>query len=510
MRRAFRLPVAVALVIATACVTACAAPAPAPAGRLVIGSAFEPDTLDPQRTSEPIADEILCRVGGSLLARAPSGAVVPWLASSWETSADGLTWTFRLRPGIRFHDGSPLTASDVVATFRRALDPATASPVAGALLGPVTGVTAPDDLTVRLTLSEPYAPLLQAMTECGYLTPLRHGTVADPRAPDGVGPYRFVSWQAGDSLLLERNPGYTWGPAFLPPGPPAVAEISYRFLPDPATRLAAFRAGAVDVTELVPDAAAGLGAPTTVLRAPLAGAAPLGTFNTAAPPFDDVRVRRAVNEAVDREALLAVVAPGAGEVQYGPLSRSVVGYWPGVEQIGYRYRRDDALALLAAAGYGPSDPLRVTLLTSPTYSRVAQVLSEQLRDVGIDLTVDVADGSTTGKHVLAGEFQMALVTIETDDSDVLRLLYHSRDASLPIARVTDPTLDALLDTARSDPDPQRRATSTDSAQARIVDQAYALPLYTPTVFTAVSARVRGAVLSSTGQVLLDAATLAEP
>ena len=491
--------------------TGCAGGAapPDPPAHLVVAVASEPDTLDPHHTSSAVASEVLCEIGGSLVARDPGGAIVPYLARSWTTSPDGLTWTFALRDGVRFHDGTPLTAADWVWTFERALDPETAAPVAGDLLGPVAAVTAPDAATLVLRLTEPFAPLLDNLTACGYLSPLRRSVVesgAQDRSPIGVGPYEFRQWRTGEEIVLDRNPGYTWGPPFDHPGP-ELPGIDYRFVPASATRLAALRDGAVDVTELDPPDAAALPSGPTLYREPLAGAAPLGTFNSAAAPFDDVRLRRALNLAVDRDALLEVVARGQGEPQYGPISRSVVGYWPGVEQTGYRLHVDRAAALLAEAGYGPGRPLAVTVVTSDTYRRVAEVLREQLRPVGVELTIELVDQATATKRILAGGFQLALVTILYPDSDVLHLLYHSTQGSLPIAHVTDPALDALLDATRTSIDPAARRTATDDVQRRIVEQAYSLPLYTPTVFTAVSARVQGVVVAGTGELLLHDATL---
>lgn len=158
-----------------------------------------------------MAYEIGCLLGGSLLARDRQGRIVPGLAERWSATGDGLTWTFTLRRGVRFHDGTPLRAEDYAATFRRARDPATASPVAGDLLGPLVAATAPDDVTLVLTFAERFAPLVDNLTACGYLQPVRRDV--DGRAPVGVGPYRFVEWRTGERVVLRRNEEYTWGPA---------------------------------------------------------------------------------------------------------------------------------------------------------------------------------------------------------------------------------------------------------------------------------------------------------
>lgn len=220
-----------------------------------------------------------------------------------------------------------------------------------------------------------------------------------------------------------------------------------------------------------------------------------------------MRLRRAVSLAVDRAALLRLVADGQGEVQHGPLSRSVRGYWPGVEQIGGRFDPQEARRLLAQAGYGPQRRLTVDLLTGASLTKVAEVLREQLAAVDVDVTIDVRDGATAGERLRTGEFGMALVSLLHPEADLLHLVYHSTKGSLPVARLTDPALDAELDRSRSATDPLARQAALDAAQARITEQAYVLPLYAPTVHTAVRERVRGVVLGSGGELLLDDAAV---
>ncbi|MDN5859549.1 MAG: ABC transporter substrate-binding protein [Pseudonocardia sp.] len=503
--RRVRLPVVLLVFVVAA---ACAGPAPDAArpGTLVIAVGAEPDTLDPHRTTSDVANEIGCLVGGSLVARDPQGRLVPGLAERWSASDDGLTWTFTLRPGVRFHDGTPLRAQDYADTFRRARDPATASPVAGDLLGPLLAATAPDDATLVLALAERFAPLLDNLAFCGYLQPLP--ARVDGRAPVGVGPYRFVEWRTGERVVLARNADYTWGPEFAP-GPRAIETVVYRFLPDRATRQVALESGEVDVTVVAArDVARTEGdGGFRLYRAPLAGAAPLGVFNTSAAPFDDERIRTAFDIGVDRDALIAVVAGGEAQVQHGPISRSVRGYWPGVERRADAYRPEEARRLLAEAGYGTANPLRVPLLVGSEHVADAEVLAEQLRLIGVEITTDVVDAATGGQRILAGEHRFALVTITYPNADVLHLLFHSTKGALPVARLADPVLDGLLDASRAAVDAAARREALDRAQERIVARHVVLPLYTPTVVTAVADRVTGVVVADSGRPLFHTATV---
>jgi peptide/nickel transport system substrate-binding protein len=485
-------------------------------GALVIGVKDEPDTLDAHKTAMGIASQIMSPIGASLVELDPAGNVVPYLAERWETSADGLTWTFYLKQGVTFHDGTPFTAQDYVYTIERALDPETASPAAGALLGPVTAAKAVDANTLVITLAKPYFPLLLNLTASGYLMPLSQAAVmvrgdTYGRQPMSVGPYRFKEWRTGERIILERNPDFNWGPAFAQKGAYNLETIEFRFLPDPTTALAALEAGEIDVSTIA-------GKDVTTIKgtgqfelyqAPLAGASPMGVFNVNHPPFDDLRVRQAFNLAVNRPALIQAAQQGHAQVQYGPISPAVLGYWPGIEGIGYNYDPAQARALLAEAGYKPNaagilekegQPLRFALLVSQ-FTTDAQVLSQQYKAIGADLSIEVMDDGGLFNRASTDDFQMMLISIEYPDADILYLLYHSK-SSLPIG-LADPELDEILDKTRSIVDPAQRQEWVNQAQARIVKQAYMLPLYGPTIYSAANRRVKGLIVRPDGSFIFN-------
>ena len=156
---------------------ACQAPAPQASaskvgGQWVVSVTEEPDTLDPHKSTTALSDTILRYVGDPLIAKDQSGKYVPGLAKSWTISPDGLTWTFQLREDVKFHDGTPFDAAAMKATFDRALDPATKSPIAGGLLGPVKSVATKDKSTLVLTLNQPFSPLLDNLSDAGRMLPL--------------------------------------------------------------------------------------------------------------------------------------------------------------------------------------------------------------------------------------------------------------------------------------------------------------------------------------------------
>lgn len=530
-------PVVTWLLIAILLLTACTPTSSIPSSRsatsaaqdrLIFGVAEEPDTLDPHKTTAAIASDIMSWIGASLVAIDPQGKVVPYLAERWEASADGLVWTFYLKDDVHFHDGTPFTAQDYVYTFERARTPETASPVAGSLLGSVQTIGAPDDRTLVLTLGEPFFPLLTNLAASGYLMPLQKkaveaGEVEHGRSPVSVGPYRVQSWNTGESIVLERNPDFTWGPAFLAAGAPKIQVIEYRFLPDPATRLAALETGEIDISTVD-------GKDSDLIRqneqfelfeAPLPGASPMGAINASAPPFDDVRVRHAFSLAVNRRALIQAVQQGHATPQWGPISASVLGYWSGVEQEGDGFDLDAAKRLLDEADYTldtrgmrqkAGEPLHISLSTPSDFVRDAEMLKEQWTALGAEVTIDLLEQSNLAfDRIVQKDYQFILISIIYSEADILYLLYHSSKGALPLgSHLADPELDQLLDRTRTTVDVAQRQEWVNQVQARIVEQAFMLPLYTPILYTAVNRRIQGVEIGVNGVLFYENAYFAQP
>jgi peptide/nickel transport system substrate-binding protein len=489
---------------------------PAVGGTLVWALPAEPDTLDPQKTAAGVSDAVNVMIGASLVMLAPDGSYVPYLAESWEISDDGLVWEFKLKENILFHDGTPLTAEDFVWTFERAMNPDTASPVSATLLQPVASLEAVDDYTLRITLAEPFFPFLNNLASQGYLMPLSQAAVEQwgedyGRHPVGVGPYRFKEWQTGNKIVLERNPDFDWAPEYAHQGPRYVENVEFRIIPEYATIVAGLEAGEVDFAEVEPKDLEHLEATGQMeIYAELQqGLRPYVSINTAQPPFDDLRVRQAFNLAVDRDALIRVVELGNAVPQYGPLSPSQTGYWEGVEYIGYGYDLEKAKGLMAEAGYTPGsdgilekdgEPLSLVLKTLAIESWVknAQILQEQYKALGVDIQLEQADQGILIPDVLGGNYQMAVFGITWPEADMLFMLFHSSMlGALNTDQVSDPDLDEILTKTRTTVDPAERQQWVNEAQRRIVEQAYAVPLYIPQNFFALNQRVNGEVFSNT-------------
>lgn len=498
-------------------VPATSTPAPAVGGTLVWLLSTEPDTLDigisagaPFYVGRPL--------GETLVYRDPKDAkYVGGLAESWTVSEDGLTWEFRLRKGVKFHNGDPLTANDFVYTYTRAKDPATKSAAAGPWLAAVGRTEAPDDQTVRFVMTSTFYPFLLNLTFT-YLQPLSRAAIEKygeqyGRHPVGVGPYKFVDWVTGDHITLERNPDFTWAPPFAHQGPAYIQNMEFRFIPEPSTQVAGFEAGELDLAVGIMTAKDIKrfedNADFIVHRVPAAGIDPFLCMNVSKPPFDDIRVRQAFNMAVDRDALIKIMLLGDGMVQNGPVSPPIAGYWPGVEQIGYKFDLGKAKALMAEAGYTPGpdgilvkdgQPLKLTLKTWTWNSgdKVAEVVQEQYKALGVALEISLEDIGILWSEVVGGNYEFAVQGAGGyEDVELMYMMFHSSQiGSLNASQVKDPELDKLLEATRTIMDPAKRQEAANAAQKYVVEKAYVIPLYASYTYTLVNSRIKGLVLSN--------------
>jgi peptide/nickel transport system substrate-binding protein len=347
---------------------------------ITLGITLEPPHLDPTATSAEATQDVTRNVYEGLTRIAANGTVQPSLARDWQTSADGLTWRFRLQPGVRFHDGSSLDASVVAFALERARAPASVNPLRD-LLKPVRAIVAEDPLTVRIELDRPVGEL-PIWLGWGNLVIVHPASAAtNTSRPIGTGPFRFREWRKGDSLTIERNQDY-WGP------PARLEHVTFRLVPDASTAYAALRAGDVDgfANYPAPENVAALQRDPrfAVVIGSTEGEALLA-INNARPPFDDRRVRRALSHAIDERAIVAGAMYGYGT----PIGSHFPPHHPAYVDLADRYPYDPAIAraLLREAGV---DGLEVTLkLPPPPYARRAgEIVAAQLAEVGIRARIE--------------------------------------------------------------------------------------------------------------------------
>jgi peptide/nickel transport system substrate-binding protein len=465
----------------------------------------EPTCLDPHVGGNYPQALVSTQYLESLVSLDKDGKILPWLASDWEQSEDGLTWTFTIRDGVSFTDGTPLDAEAVRANLAHVQDPATLSSTGYLALGKVTKAEAVDERTLRLTLSAPDSALLESLSQpwLAIESPagLARGMDANCAQPIGTGPFTVDAWEKQNSITLVRNDDYNSPPGDAAhDGPAHLERIVWRFLPDSASRYAALQAGEVDVIDNAqPDTivqaqnADGL----EELDAPRPGSSNRLELNSGKAPFDDVRVREAFIRAVNVDDAVKGLFLGTAERSYSPLSS--------VEPLAYsepdlfEYDPDAANDLLDAAGWTQRDSagyrvkggerLSLRLPVSTNQSIPAeQSLFEQLqagaKDVGFEIVLDPLDLSSWYGALGENDYDLVSAPYTKVGPDVLRILYES-SGTTPApsgyfanhAQVRDPALDDLLIRASQVSDPDERAQLYEDAQRRVLEGFYILPLY---------------------------------
>ncbi len=443
--------------------------------KLVIGLDSDPTNLDPRLSTDAASSRILDLVCEGLVRLGADGAPGPALATSWETP-DEKTYVFHLASGVKFSDGSVFGAADVKATLEAILDPAFASPHRGALAH-LRSIEARDPATLVLTLDEPYAPLLAALT----VGVIPAGEAADHtrKLAEGAtctGPYQVRSFMAGDRVTLAANPNYR-GPA------PAIPRIELKILTDEATRSLELRKGTVHflLNGVAPDRITEVESDPdlTIARTPSANTTYLG-FNLGDPTLTDLRVRRAVAHAIDRESIVRSLLGGHAALATGLLPPSNWAYDGAVPTVAY----DPAAAreLLDEAGKtdpdgdGPATRFALVHKTSEDKlrRRIAEVLQSQLAAVGIGMTIQSSEWGTFFDDVKRGNFQtFTLQWVGITEPDILDTVFGSKKvppAGANRGRFKDPRLDALTERAQTLLDPGARKPLYAEAQKLLAEE----------------------------------------
>jgi peptide/nickel transport system substrate-binding protein len=355
--------------------------------RIAVG--IDPDTLDPvQQTTTTVGNMVEYMVE-TLTMLAPDGSIQPRLAERWSASADGLQYTFTLRQGVRFHDNTPFNAEAVKWNFDRLSNPEVRVP--GRASYPIAQTEVVDAHTVRVTLKRPFVPFVSALSSgtAGMLSPgavEQHGnTYKNYLHAVGTGPYVFHERKKGEKITVTKYADY-WGRK------PHYEQVVFRIVPEAATRESLLLAGQVDLIILPPIAdipALQRNKAVKVLLAPSDRTIFLA-INTQKPPLDNVKVRQALNYAVDKQAIIANVLFGAGDLMDAPMAPSLFGYC----KVGtYEFDPARAKKLLTEAGIAPGTPIS---LLHPTGRYVqdkeaAQALAGYLREVGLEPQLQTMD-----------------------------------------------------------------------------------------------------------------------
>lgn len=463
-------------------------------------------SMDPHQGKETPAVEVTQQIFDTLfVVNQETNEVEGQICESWEQTSD-TSYTFKIREGIKFHDGEELTAEDVKFSLDRAANSSSVSYVADFM----DVVTVVDDYTVEVTLDAPYAPALRNLSVPFTAIVPKHIVETDEENwllnPVGSGPYKFVEWKQGDSVKLEAFEDYY-------AGAPATKNLVMKVIPEAAQRTIALETGEIDIAYdiLVNDIEkVAENEDLTLFDAPSLTCYYI-SMNMNAAPFDNKLVRQAINYAIDRELLVETIACGSGQAADAIVAPAVFGY---ADPGDYEYNPEKARELLAEAGY--ADGFDTTLWVNDNQTRVeaCQAIQFMLMDVGINCEIEIMEFGTFIEQTSAGEHDMAYfgwVTSTKDADYTYYSLEHSSQQGAPGNRtfVNDETVDALVEKGRTTTDEEERLAAYTELTEYLFDLANNAPVYYSNITAATNAKVEGFVMDPVGYHDLYSVKIAE-
>ena len=482
-------------------------------GYLVAALNADIQTADVQKTSKDyeVPFNIFDRLVDVEVGTDGNSKIVPSLAESWDISDDGLEYTFHLRQGVKFHNGNDFTAEDVAYTFHRMLtveggvNTEFIDQIKGAdeLLAGETdtleGVEVVDDYTIKVTLKEPFAGFLASISSPGVSIYDSEATEAagdqfgmDPAVTVGTGPFEFSSWSFNNQLVLTRNEDYWKGASGLP-------GVVIKIIPDTETQSMMFESGELDILDL--DYAADSvdrfteTYPDQIVQGPRVGIVYF-TMNFNKEPFQDVRVRKAVQMSIDRQAILDALYGGRGQVEQGIFPHGLIGFNPDQEEI--KYDPEAAKALLAEAGYADGFDMEIAAdsSASDTMTMALEIVSDQLAEVGIRAEIKNYDESTWLETRKSGELGSFMSTWSADYNDPDNFIYtfFGNEEKTRIRSINYPDTEVMerVAKARTIVNEDERLAEYKALEEKIIHEDAAwVPMFSRLHLFAVSKRVQG-------------------
>lgn len=482
-------------------------------GELVFAVNREADMLDLHVGSSRYDLVPAAQIYDTYLFLTPEGEFLPWLAEEVTVNDDATEYVIRIRPGVTFHDGTPLNAEAAKFNFDRIVDPATASRAAVGDMGSYTGSEVVDELTLRVSFAQPFPAFWYALSDWRAGGPHSPTAIqADPAgyrfAPVGTGPFRFVSWNVGDRIVLERNPDYAWPrPGTQHEGPAYLDRVVFRTIAEDQSRIVSLRNGEIDgLLRLPPQDTAGFKSDPsfTVVEATLPGSGVIIVVNANKMPTSDPAIR---------EALLSVTSPDqiarVGYFNAWPAHRGSVlsSPNPGFTDLTgmYPFDPERAARVLDEAGWVPGadgirvkDGVRAELVyigfPSGETTRTLELIQANLAPLGIAVEIRELDSGAIQAARQAGDHHIAHLTFIYKDAGFLRTLFHSENIGTGwnFVQRPDPELDAMLEAIQVTADLTARNAIVADVQRYMLEQGYVLPTVYQHTVNVYGSQVRGA------------------
>ena len=490
-----------------------AIPAKSYGGTFVYALAQDITNLAPVLAQDAASTTVSYQIHEGLTRYEGNYKIVGALASSWEVSQDGKTWTFRLRDKVKWHDGHPFTSADVKFTYEKLLDPATKSPRRKSYAF-IKDIQTPDPLTVRFVLSEPHGPFLDKAT-LGIMAKHHFDQVGNldkyNQSPLGTGPFKFKEWVPDERLVLEANTSYWLGRPYLD-------KVIFKPVPEASARVTALKKGEVHyVWGISPDEFRKIEGSDhlELFRVPALSFAYLA-LNNQNSLFRDVRVKEAFLRAIDRPAVIRDALGGFAVVAAGPYSPVNEYYYNGAVKR-FAYDPDAARKSLDEAGYKPGrDQIRQIGTTSlakrleftaivrsgdETWKTIAMMCQKWFLDIGVKMNIEYVDWTTLNRRLDERSYEAAMLSFSPGpDPDQFNLWHSSAvDGGYNDWRYVNPDVDKLLEQGRKESEPTKRRLVYAKIQEILAQDVATIWLYHPQVLSAMDTKFKGMAAEPMGQ-----------
>ena len=482
-----------------------AAPAPASTkDSLVFALTSEPASLVPTEMGSFGEYTLAYSIFDRLIEQAPDGTLSPSLAKSWDYSEDGATITLHLQEGVKWHDGTDFTADDVVYSITEAINnPA----ITSACTSTMDHAEAIDPHTVALYLTQAYGPIEYCLSY-GYMSIYQKAAAsadldAYRRAPIGTGPYKFVSWDTGDKIIVEANPDY-WNGADFP-----IKHVTYKISTDTSAVLVALEAGDVDFCDTINnnqlDVIMGSNVIATV-NAPDPATWYL-CMNLSTEPFNDENLRKALACCVDADAVVAGALSGYGYANESMCSMMVAQYPQGFKSV-YQYDLEKAKEYLAASNYPNGVDIVMDCMDDARFIAISEIVAESARQVGINLKIEKTERAAYLEKVRTNH-DYKIVVMGTSpafpDGDYMYSLHHSSyiASAKNWGEINDPDIDAWLDEARTSIDESVRTADYQNVIKRMDEKAYNIGILQYQQYLIFNNKLQGVEPSSSRRVFIN-------
>lgn len=443
----------------------------------------EPDNLDPYLSAAADTEAVMNNVFEGLMRFDEKGEILPQLATDYSVSEDGLTYTFDIRTNVSFHNGEPMTVEDVLYSYQK-LAGLNGSEALSSKFNTVTGIDKVDEDTLSFTLSSPTASFLSTLIEPVVPTDYTMQT----SSPVGTGPFAFTSYTPGEKIVLDRNENY-----YDETRMPSIDQIEFRIMTDENSILMGLKSGDLDIAQVLSMSVPAVEKDFTINSFPQ-NMVQIFALNLDVKPFDDIRVRHAINYAVDKDLIINGVVGGYGSKLYTNAS-PVMAYWYNdlSQNEPYPYNIEEAKRLLAEAGYANGFETTIKVPSNyQTHIDTAQVLSDMLSKVGITLNIELIEwGQWLETVYTGGNYETTIIGLAGKlDPHEIFVRYES---SYPknFYHFKNKDYDELIATALRETDPVKRASLYKEAQQFLADEAVAVYIMDPHFIVASKPNLKG-------------------